>query len=106
MLAELAVHDRRQQIRAGTATRDRVERCRRLGDRLARAARELLSHRLDHLVGARDALQRLRDGLAEFGELATATRATRRRRQDNALAWQMGWQRSANRLRAGERTNG
>ena len=78
MLAEFGVHDRRQQVRTGAATRDRMEWRWRLGDRLAGAAGELLAHRLDHLVGARDALQRLGDGLAEFGELATAARAAGR----------------------------
>src|SRR3981081_1433241 len=51
------------------------------------------------------ALQRLSDGLAEFGELAAATRATARRWQDDPLARQMRRQRSADRLRACEGTN-
>jgi hypothetical protein len=106
MIAEFAVNDRRQQVRTGASARDGVEWGRRLGDRLTGAARELLAHRLDHLVAARDALQRLGDGLAEFGELATATGATRRRWQDDPLARQMCRQRATNRLRAGERTHG
>ena len=106
MLAEFAVHDRRQQIRTGASARDRMERGRRLGDRLARAAREFLAHRLDHLVGTGNALQRLGDGLAEFGELAAATRAARRRWQHDPFARQMCWQRATNRLRAGEGTHG
>jgi len=99
MLAEFGEHDRRQQVRTGASARDGMERCRRLGDRLAGAARELLTHCLDHLVAARDALQRLGDGLAEFGELAAAAGATRRRWQHDPLARQMRWQRAAYRFR-------
>ena len=106
MLAELGVHDRRQQVRTGAATRDGMERRGRLRDRLARPARELLAHRLDHLVGAGDALQRLGDGLAEFGELAAAAGAIGRRWQYDPLARQMSRQRAANRLRPREGTHG
>jgi len=74
MFAELAVHDRCQQVWTGAATRDRMKRRRRLGDRLARPARELLAYRLDHLIATRDALQGLGDRLAELGELAAAAR--------------------------------
>ena len=61
MLAELGVQDHRQQARPGAAAGDDVERRRRLGDRLARPAGELLPHRLDHLPLPRDHLQRLGD---------------------------------------------
>jgi hypothetical protein len=47
VLAKLLEQDHGQQLRPGKATRRHVERCRRLGDRLAIPARELLSHRLD-----------------------------------------------------------
>lgn len=47
-----------------------------LRDLLAVAARELLAHRLDHLSGARDDLERLGDVLAELREpIPTAGRA-------------------------------
>ena len=54
MLAELLEQDHRQQVGAGKAARRHMERRRRLGDRLAFPARELLAHRLDHLPLARD----------------------------------------------------
>ena len=38
MVTEFAVQDRRQQVGTGAAARERVERCRRLSDRLARPA--------------------------------------------------------------------
>src|SRR3954465_5313042 len=53
------MHHRRQQLRPSAAARNRMERGRRLGDRLAGAAGELLPNRLDHFEAARDALQRL-----------------------------------------------
>jgi hypothetical protein len=67
MLAELGVHDRRQQIRTGAAAGNDMEWGRRLCDRLAGPAGEFLPHRLDHLVAARNALQRLGDRLPKFG---------------------------------------
>jgi len=61
--------------------------------------RELFHALSDHLVGARDALQRLRDGLAGLASIAATTRATRRRRQDNRSRGR--WLAAvANRLRA------
>ena len=72
MLAELLEQDHRQQVRPGKAARRDVERCRRLGDRLALAARELLAHCLDDLPLARDHLQRLGDILAELRQLGRA----------------------------------
>jgi hypothetical protein len=64
----------------------RVEQRRWLGDLLARAAGELLPHRLDHLLAAREALERLGDRLAKLGEVAAAARALGRRRDHDALA--------------------
>jgi hypothetical protein len=83
-----------------------MERRRRLSDRLAGAAREFLPHRLDHLVGTGNAFQALGDALAEFGEPAATTWAAGWRGQYDALARQMCRQRAADRLRAGEGTNG
>ena len=69
VLTELLEQDHRQQARAGQPSRDRVERRRRLRDRLARPAGEALAHRLDHLPLPRDDLQRLGDVLAELRQL-------------------------------------
>src|SRR5580700_3435498 len=55
-----------------TPTRDRVRGRRRLRDLLARPARELLAHVLDHLPLARDELQRLGHILAELVQNAAA----------------------------------
>src|SRR3546814_4189409 len=64
-----------------------MERRRRLTDRLAIAAGELLAHRLDHLPPARDHLQRLGHVLAQLGQpAAAAAQAVGRRRDDHALA--------------------
>ncbi len=49
MLAVLRDQHEGQQVRTGTAAGDRVRRRRRLADRLAAAAGELLAHVLDHL---------------------------------------------------------
>jgi hypothetical protein len=89
VLAELGVEDHRQQTRPSTGPRNRMERRRWLGNPLARAAGELLAHRLDHLPLARHYLQGLGDVLAELGEPATADRASAGRRNDDALARQM-----------------
>jgi hypothetical protein len=105
MLAKLGVHDRCQQVGAGTAAGYRMERRGRLRNRLARAAREFLPHRLDHLIAARDALEALGNGLAEFGQHAAAARTLRRRWQHHALARQMRRQRRPYRLGAPERAH-
>ena len=78
MLAELGVQDRGQQVRTGTTASNDMEWPRRLCDRLAGPAGEFLPHRLDHLVAARNALQRLGDRLAKFGERAATAWAVRR----------------------------
>lgn len=49
MLAELLEQGHGQQVGPGEAARRHVERRRRLGDRLAAPARELLAHRLNYL---------------------------------------------------------
>jgi len=103
MLPELRLQDCRQQLGPGSAARDRVERRRRLRDRLAGAAGEPLAHRLDHLPLARDHLQRLSDVFPKLGQLAIAAGARGRSRNDHPLARQMRRQRSARRLAANGR---
>jgi hypothetical protein len=66
VLAELLEQDHRQQIRSGEATRRHMERRRRLRDRLTPPARELLAHRLDHLPGPGNGLQRFGNVLAKL----------------------------------------
>src|SRR6056297_1519427 len=61
MLSELLEEDRRQEVRAGPSARGGMERRRRLADRLAMAAGELLADGLDHLPLPRDDLERLGD---------------------------------------------
>ena len=65
MLTVLLEQDHRQQAGAGPASWDHMEWRRRLADVLAVAARELLTHRLDHLPLARNDLQRLGDVLCK-----------------------------------------
>jgi len=81
---------------------DKLRRCRRLGDLLARPAGELLANGLDHLPLPRHHLQGLGDGLAELGELAAAARAGTRPGNDHALARQMRRKGSPYRFLAGE----
>lgn len=76
---------------------DRMKRCRRLGDPLARPAAELFAHRLDHLPLPGDHLQRLGDVLAKLDQLAPAARTDRGRRDDDALARQVRRQRCPHR---------
>jgi hypothetical protein len=63
-------HHHGQQARAGKAARDRVEWRRRLRDRLARPAAELLPHMLGHEPLPRHHIERLADILADLDELA------------------------------------
>ena len=65
MRSELLEHDHCQEARPEHHARRRMERCRRLGHCLARAAREPLAHCLDHLPLARDHLKRLGHVLAD-----------------------------------------
>ena len=90
VLPELLEQDHGQQARPGKAARRHMERRRRLRDRLATPARELLPHRLDHLPLPRNHLQRLGDVLAEPGQLRRPAAGTTLRRGDHhALAGQM-----------------
>jgi hypothetical protein len=61
-----------------------------LGDRLAVPAGELLAHGLLHEPAARDDIERLGDGLADFRQpAAAAAAAARRRGHDKSLARQV-----------------
>ena len=97
MLPELGFQDHRQQLRPGAAAGDRVERRRRLGDRLARPAGEPLPHGLHHLPPSGHHLQRFGHVLAQLGQLAPAARALGRARNHHPLARQMRRQRAAHR---------
>ena len=90
MLTELLEQDHRQEIGAEEAPRRRVERRRRLADRLAFPAGELLPDGLDDLPLPRDHLQRLGDILAQLRQASrAAARTGRRRGNDNALTRQV-----------------
>jgi hypothetical protein len=90
VLAELLEHDHRQEARARPSSRDHMERRRRLADRLAIPAGELLPHRLDHLPAPGRRLQRLRHVLAKLAQaIAAAARAGRRRIDHHPLARQV-----------------
>src|SRR5215831_7008767 len=79
---------------------------RRLADRLAVAAAELLADVLDHLPLPRDHLDRLADVLAELAQPgAAAARALRRRRLDHPLARQVRRKGLARRALAAEGCN-
>src|SRR6516162_392969 len=87
-----------------TSSRDRVRWRRRLGDRFAGPADELLAHVLDHFPLARNELQRLDHVLADLAQsIVAATWAARRRRIENALPRQTLRQRPTRRLAALER---
>jgi hypothetical protein len=68
MQAVLGEQDMREQMRPGTATCDRMRGRRRLGDRLAGAAGELLPHVLDHLPLPGNEFQRLGHVLADLAQ--------------------------------------
>jgi hypothetical protein len=90
MLAELLKHDHGQQAWTSPASCNGMERCRRLADLLAVAARELLPHRLDHLPLARHRFQRPGHVFAEFAQAIAAAAFTRHWRIDHhALAGKM-----------------
>jgi hypothetical protein len=90
MQAVLGEQDMGEQLWPGAPARDRMRRRRRLRDRLAGPAGELLAHVLDHLPLARNELQHLGHVLADLAQrLAAAARTSRRRRIDDALARQM-----------------
>ena len=78
MQAVLGEQHMGEQPWPGAPARDRMRGRRRLGDRLAGPAGELLPHVLDHLPLARHQLQRLGHVLAELAQDAAAARAGRR----------------------------
>ena len=84
MQQELVDQHHRQQARPGKAARDRMGGCRRLGDRLAIPAGELLTDVLNDFPASRLALQGLRDHLAKLVQPLTAafTAGARRRFHD------------------------
>jgi hypothetical protein len=66
VLPEILEQDHGQKVRPGKTARRHLEGRRRLRDRFATPARELLPHRLDHLPLPRNNFQRLGDVLAEL----------------------------------------
>ena len=72
MLAVLGRQHQGKQMRTSTATGDGVRGSRRLADRLAAAAGDLLPHMHDHLPAARHAFEGLGDVLAELADGAAA----------------------------------
>jgi hypothetical protein len=95
MGAVLLEQDHRQQAGPDPPTGDDVKGCRRLRDRLAVAAGELLAHGLPHEPAARDDVEGLGDDLADLGQPAAAAAAADRGRRDHdPLARQMLRQRA------------
>lgn len=93
-----------QQFGPCTPARNRMRGGRRLGDRFAGPADELLAQVLDHLPLARNELQRLGHVLAKLAQSAFAAAwAGGRHRIDNALTRQMLRQRPTGWLAALER---
>src|SRR5260370_30776465 len=84
-----------EQLGACAPTRDWMRWGRRLRDRLAGPAGELLAHVLDHFPLAWDQLQRLGHILAQLVQGAAAASARRWRSIDDALPRQMLGQRPA-----------
>lgn len=102
--AVLGEQDMGQQLGPCTPARNRMRGSRRLGDRFAGPADELLAHVLDHLPLARNELQRLGHVLANLAQSAVAAAwAGGRHWIDNALPRQMLRQRPAGWLAALER---
>ena len=96
MQAELGERYVGQQIRAGAPSRNGVERRRRLGDRFARSAGDLLAHMLNHEPLSGDPFQAFSDVLTQLAQGGSAAaEASRWRGIDNALARQMIRQRPA-----------
>lgn len=90
VLAELLEQELGQERRTEQPARGGVKRRRRLGDGLARPAREALAHGLHDLPAPGHHLQRLRHVLAELGQaVRAATRAAGGHRDDHTLARQM-----------------
>jgi len=106
MLTELLEHDHRQQAWASPTSCNGMERCRRLADLLAVAARELFAHRLDHFPLARHRFQRPGHVFAELAQAIAAAAFTRRWRIDHhALAGKMIGERIAFGARARKSAN-
>jgi hypothetical protein len=90
MLAVLLEQQHGEETGASPATWHDVEGRRRLRDRLAVPAGELLADGLDDLPGPRDYLERLGHVLAKLGQPApAASRARARRRHDDPLPRQV-----------------
>ena len=90
MVGVLRDQHHRQQARSSEAARDRMEGRRRLGDRLARPAAELLAHKFGHQPLPRHHIERLGDVFADLRQLAAAAaRTAGRRRVDDAPARQV-----------------
>src|SRR3712207_657018 len=103
MLAILRGQHESEQVGAGAATGDRMRGGRRLADRLAAAAADLLAHVLDHLPAPWLALERLSDVLAQLANRAAALGTGTGGRIDDPLARQVLRQGSSGRL-AGARS--
>jgi hypothetical protein len=87
-----------EQLGARAPARDWMRWGRRLRDRFAGPAGELLAHVLDHFPLARDELQRLGHVLTDLAQYPAPTaRAGRGHRIDDTLARQMLGQRTARR---------
>jgi hypothetical protein len=91
VLAVLGGQHEGQQVRSGATAGDRVRGRRRLADRLAAAAADLLPHVLDHLPAPRFALECLGHVLAQFPDRAAAPGAGARCRVDDPLAGEVRW---------------
>lgn len=90
MLPELLEQDHGQEARPGPAAGDDVKRRRRLADRLAVPARELLAYRLYHLPLPGNNLQRLGDILTDLAKaVAVAARTALRTRHHDAFTRQL-----------------
>jgi hypothetical protein len=91
MVGVLLDQHHRQQAWPSEAPRDRMEGSRRLRDRLAGPAAELLPHMLGYKPLARDDIERFGDILTDLGELVGAAAPARaRRRVNDPTARQIG----------------
>ena len=89
MLAVFRGQHQGEQVRTRTATGDRVRGGRRLADRLAAAAGDLLPHVQDRLPAARHTFEGLGDVLAQLADGAAALGAGAGRRVEDPLARQV-----------------
>src|SRR5260221_13152856 len=83
MLTKLLEQNHRQQVGAGPAPGDHMERRRRLADLLAIPAAELFPYGFDHLPAARDHFQSARYVFAQLAQPYTAAAVAARRRIDH-----------------------